>query len=431
RDNYLDIRNPKSGLTFRLSILCPTEPALLEAQAKELRLAGLAPRADALDRARRRWLRVNQWRPRHHRRILDLCQRHHPAASLTIRLLKRWLSRHMLLGQPSGVPEEIAELVAARVFTDAWGGLAAPASGYAGFVRCLHLLANWRWKDDLCAVDFGAADARPPAHGVWAATGMHADAYAALQTAFDEAKKSGQLKGALRIVSEDDADAQQWGTVPLVLTRRLRAMAAAALRDIAACLDAGSDAELPQVFTAPLADYDFVIKLDKDAICRRHEQPPRAAFETSDAAAADDSGAAAAAAPGEEVFKNLALASARPADDHGHLPRARRHANPFGQPGMVGFDPVALFVRDLVNVYRDALLVFSDVHGGAHIAGLWNPAIVRQPVPFVAAMQVNMQPVPGQKMGTRPVAVANTTAMVQEIARLGEGLIEDIVVQTS
>ncbi|KAJ2713899.1 U3 snoRNP protein, partial [Coemansia spiralis] len=437
RDNYLDIRHPGCGLTFRLSILCPTEPVLLEEQAKELRLAGLAPRADALERARRRWLRCNQWRARHHRRILDLCQRHHPAASLTIRLLKRWLSRHMLLGQPSGVPDEVAELVVARVFTDAWAGLAAPASSYAGFVRSLQLLATWRWKDDLCVVDFTAVtssdDTRPPAHGVWAAEGMAADAYAAVQAAFDDAKKKNQLKGALRIVSEDDPDAQHWGTVSPVLTRRLRSMASASLSEIARCLDVGSDAGLPQVFTAPLTDYDFVIKLDRDAVCRRHEQPPRAAFETADDVDGSDPTDGAAAADGEEVFKNLVLAAqpqGTPQGENGSLPRVKQHGNPFGQPGVVGFDPVALFVRDLVNVYRDALLVFSDVHGGAHIAGLWNPAIVRQPVPFVAAMQANMQPVSGQAPGSRPIAVGNTAAMLEEIIRLGDGLIADVVVQT-
>ncbi|KAJ1733376.1 U3 snoRNP protein, partial [Coemansia biformis] len=440
-DNFVDIRHAASGLSFRLSILCEAEGALLEEKAQELRLAGLAPRAAALDKARSRWLRCNQWRARHHRRILDLCQRHHPAASMTIRLLKRWLSRHMLLGQPAGVPEEAAELIAARVFTDAWSGLAAPASGYAGFVRCLQLLATWQWKDDLCVVDFsavssddasdsGSQGASPLAYGVWVAKGMPADAYAVLQTAFDDEKKRDQIKGALRIASEDDPDAQRWGSVSLVLTRRLRSMAAASLREIARCLDAGTDASLPQVFTTPLGDYDFVIKLDKDAVCRRYEQPPRAAFETADGSAADGHGKADGA-DGKEVFKNLLLATQqgqRQGQSSLH-PRVKQHDNPFGQPGMVGFDPVALFVRDLVSVYRDSLLVFSDMYGGEHIAGLWNPAIVRQPVPFVAAMQANMQPVPGEKMGSRAVAKGNTAAMVEEIARLGEGLIEDMVIQ--
>ncbi|KAJ2713980.1 U3 snoRNP protein [Coemansia sp. Cherry 401B] len=411
-DCFVDIRLAPAGLTFRLRVLCEREGAMLARQAQAMEREQLAPQADALRRQLRRWTRATQWRPQHHRRILDLCQRHHPAASLTIRLLKRWLARHLLLG---AVPEETAELIAARVFTEPFAGLAAPASAYAGLVRCLRLLAEWRWQHDLCVVDFTAPDSNddddgPRAAGprpVWAAAdGLPADVYAAMQAAFDRAPAA----DALRLATADDPAAERWGAVSPLLTRRLRALASAALTAIVDCVGAGNDAALPQAFTTPMADYDFILKLDKRMVCRQHEQPPASALHGPEDAAPEPNK--------PEVFKNLRPAAAR----------VKLHANPFGQPRMVGFDPVALLVRDLARVYGDSALFFHDVFGGRCIAGLWNPALAK-PVPFNASANANVAPCPGEKANGRPAARFNKQAVLEEMARLGEGLVVDVVVQ--
>ncbi|KAJ2456177.1 U3 snoRNP protein [Coemansia sp. RSA 2336] len=417
RDSFVDIRHAQSGLTFRISLLCNPEGALLERKIQEMKRAKLTPQVDALESAYRRWTRTNQWRAMHHRQILDLCQRHHPAASLTIRLLKRWLSRHMLLGQSVGVPEEVAELIAARIFTDSWNGLAAPKSGLAGFVRCLQLLANWRWKEDVCVVDFAAAsnsmeDQQARKERIWAsAEGLAANEYAVVQAKFDEKAKNSRIKDELRIVTLENPDAEWWGTVSVVLTRRLRSLARAALNVIHACVGVGSDADLPQVFTAPMSDYSFVLKLDKSVVCRQFDQPPSLVQPTHERSET------------KEVFKNLL-----PDMQQAQAVRVKQHSNLFGQPNMVGFDPVSLFVRDLVNVYRGSVLFFYDMYGGRHIAGLWNPAFMKNS-PFAASMDANMMPVPDEKVGSKPAVAVNKQAVIEEIIRLGEGLIEDCVVQ--
>ncbi|KAJ1998793.1 U3 snoRNP protein [Coemansia thaxteri] len=388
-DNCIDIRHAASGLTFRLSMLCDREGELLNKKAGDMKLAGLAVHAEAIEMAHRKWMRCHVWRAKHHQQILDLCQRHHPAASMTIRLLKRWLSRHMLLGQAVGISDELAELIAAHVFTDPSTGLAEPASGYAGFVRCLALLAQWRWGEDLLAVDFsadnrtvdeeGGAASKTLAQGVWVSAGMPASAAEALEKTFVEAKERGKIKDCLRVATEDDQGASWWGTVSPILTRRLRTLAKASLQCIVGCLDSGSDTQLPQVFTAPLNDYDFIIKLSRDVVCRKYEQPPKSAFATmagTDATSSNDcSGSEPAsgldAVGGQEIFKNL-LPTMPQSHQHqsrpGKLPQSKRHTNPFRQPGMVDFDPVALYVRDLANVYRDSVLLFNDVYGGHIVA---------------------------------------------------------------
>ncbi|KAJ2832100.1 U3 snoRNP protein, partial [Coemansia furcata] len=439
-DNCIDVRHA-SGLTFRLSVVCEREGELLAKKAAELRRAGAVAHAEAVEMAHRRWARNHRWRPRLHQHVLDVCQRHHPAASLTARLLKRWLARHMLLGHH--VPEEVAELLAARAFTDTAGCLAAPATAYAGFVRCLRLLAEWRWSEDLLAVDF-SADTRDVAddeeeegnttakklqQGVWASSGMAASAAEALQRAFAVAKEQGRIKDCVRVATEDDPDAAWWGSVSPVVTRRLRTLARASAECLVSCLDAGSDAQLAQVFTTPLRDYDFVIRLNRDAVCRKYEQPPRAAFATPSSSSSSSTHAVEAEDSddgGAEIFKNL-LPTMQQATPVRGAPRSRCHANPFHRPGMVGFDPVALYVRDLVNVYGDSVLLFNDVYGGGVIAGLWNPAVARAPVPFAASIAANMQP-DEAKASSRPMVRFNVDAVVEEMTRLGEGIVESIEV---
>ncbi|KAJ2823182.1 U3 snoRNP protein, partial [Coemansia sp. 'formosensis'] len=431
-DNCIDIRHA-SGLTFRLGVVCEREGELLAKKAGELRRAGVVAHAEAVEMAHRRWARNHRWRPRLHQHMLDVCQRHHPAASLTVRLLKRWLARHMLLGHH--VPEEVAELLAARAFTDiSTGCLAAPATAYAGFVRCLRLLAEWRWSEDLLAVDFSADTrdateeeeegntiAKKQQQGVWASSGMAADAAEALQKAFAVAKEQGKIKDCVRVATEDDPDAAWWGSVSPVVTRRLRTLARASAECLVGCLDAGSDAQLAQVFTTPLKDYDFVIRLNRDAVCRKYEQLPRAAFDTpSSSAHAVEAGEGE---DGAEIFKNL-LPTMQQTPVRG-VSRSRCHANPFHRPGMVGFDPVALYVRDLANVYGDSVLLFNDVYGGCVIAGLWNPAVARAPVPFAASIAANMQP-DEAKSSSRPMVRFNVDAVVEEMTRLGEGIVESI-----
>lgn len=405
-DSCLDIRHHSSGLTFRLSILCDREGVLLERKAQDLRRGGLTLRAEALEQTHQQWLRNYRWRAQHHRRILDLCQRHHPSASLTIRLLKRWLSRHLLLGH-WGVSEELAELAVARVFTD---NTVVPGSAATGFIRCLRLLAGWRWNDSLCVVDFSRCE---NTEGVWVSkTGMSTDTYNGLQKAFESANSKQQI----RIATEQDPMAQWWGTVSVLVTRRIRSLALESLRCLDSCLASASDAELPMAFTTPLDDYDFLIKLDRQVVCRRYEQPPQRVLGIAEEEGQKEQGEAAKT----EVFKNLL-----PKAEQQHpLLQSQRHPNPFHQPGMVDFDPVSLYLWDLQRIYGHSLLLFSDCHGGSVVGGLWNPSVTVSDVPFAASTLANMRPAADGKK-----ARYNREAVVEEVARLGEGLVADVVIQ--
>ncbi|ORX74723.1 hypothetical protein DL89DRAFT_264534 [Linderina pennispora] len=388
-------------MTGMAALHCEREGSVLAQKASEMRGAKLTARADALELAHRRWTRNHVWRAAHHRRMLDLSQRHHPALSMTVRLLKRWLARHMLLGQAVGMAEEVAELVAARAFTDVSDGLQPPATGSAGFVRCLRVLATWAWgcrsadhRENTDEDDDEEPALKPLAQGVWVPAGMGAEETAALQHEF-EAKK---FRAGWRVATQDDPSGSWFGQGSAVLARRIAALAKASLACVRQALATGDPAQLAMAFTTPLSDYDFVIRLDKDMVSRRFEQPPRDGVKEEK----------------EEVFKNL-----KPAEPAVHV-----HANPFNQPGMVGFDPVAEYVRDLVNVYHRSALFFHDVYGGHVIAGLWNPAAA-QPAVLNPRAHANAMPV-DRKQG---LVGLNKDAVMAEIIRLGEGLVADVVLQ--
>ncbi|KAJ1722214.1 U3 snoRNP protein [Coemansia erecta] len=422
----LDIRHAALGLAFRLTVRVDHERTLLERRVAALaRVPQLHAQHAAALAALARWTRFHVHAPMHHRRMLALAQRFPAALPMAARLLKRWLACHMLLAAHL-VPEELAELLVAHVFTA--GNADAPVAPVCAFLRALHVLATWRWKADVCVVDFARAtaadaaddDGEPPAGpAAWARRrGMSPEARALIDAAFERA---GDANAGLRVASEDDPEAAWFGCVPPVLTRRLAGLARASLACLDRCLISGdTSAELPQVFAPPLADYSFLLRLDRRAVCRRDEQPR------------DPARPSEALPQRAEVFKNLALQDAD-RDLRTGLELDRSRPNPFGQPGLVDFDPVALYVRDLHQVYGSALMLFNDVYGGDVIAGLWTPEVAG-PLQFAATCRGNLRParddelVDGDK-ARRVAARFNAQAVVDEIVRLGDGLVADVVVQ--
>ncbi|KAJ1679267.1 U3 snoRNP protein, partial [Spiromyces aspiralis] len=457
-DTFVDLYHGSSGLTFRLSAKHEPEGYIMRRLSVNFKAAGERAKHEEMETALKRWRQVNEWQPDHHRRIHALCQRYHPAASMAIRLFKRWLASHMLLNAVDGVPEEIAELMVARVFTEPAPYLTTPATSYAGFARTLRLLTEWDWKEEPMVVDFAASEA-PDGQlidGVTANTsnkngdsintktikGMLPEARNAIYQAFEEAKSQGRVNGGWYIVTESDPKCERWGGISSpVLARRLRALSKASLACLSNAVSSGSEATLSRIFVTPLADYDFLIHLDRSLCCRQFEQPPPWAFtsekdsqgETSNG----DGDAGNADSPGLGKFKNL-LPLVRQ-----QLVAARDHPNPFGQPGMVEFDPVALYVRDLRALYHPIALFFYDLLGGSTIGGIWNPKLRTSQIPLKTQIQFNLMPArdppsdvgtkankgskgdggKGQPDGWLPNAVQpNCDAILNEILTLGEGL---------
>ena len=73
----------------------------------------------------------------------------YPSSSTVVRLLKRWLSAHMLSDL---IPGEALELIVASVFTDP-APFQTPSTVVCGFMRSLQLLASHDWARNALIVD--------------------------------------------------------------------------------------------------------------------------------------------------------------------------------------------------------------------------------------------------------------------------------------
>jgi len=96
-------------------------------------------------------------------------------------------------------------------------------------------------------------------------------------------------------------------------------------------------------------------------------------------------------------------------------------------------DPANLFFRDLQRIYGDVCIFFFDPLGGEKIAGIWNPAVLK-PTPFKVLLGYSSKPeVPSKVNGaangaekTKPLVTLNKEAVLNEIAALGNGLIQTV-----
>jgi U3 small nucleolar RNA-associated protein 22 len=99
--------------------------------------------------------------PRHHRAIASLCHRYSAYAG-TVRLVKRWLAAHWVLG-PGKVSEEAVELISAKIFVgddgkyvgmDVDSELAinqpgVPGAKERGFACVVDFLRKWKWEEGM------------------------------------------------------------------------------------------------------------------------------------------------------------------------------------------------------------------------------------------------------------------------------------------
>lgn len=162
----------------------------------------------ALEVYRRRFI----YAPRHHRAVAALGHRFTAYAG-TVRLVKRWLAAHWLLG--GHVSGEAAELLCAVVFLRGTGTCASvPGTKERGFAEVIGLLKDWEWSAGmvvpLYSVD-GAADAAgdvPP-------VGVDV--------------KAGARAGVWALVTDVDRDGHVWTAQgpDAVVARRVKVLAQA------------------------------------------------------------------------------------------------------------------------------------------------------------------------------------------------------------
>ncbi len=385
--SFLDVIYPAarpglSPMCFRARIHHEREEYLLQAALGDKSLHGAV--RDDLAAALAVYKREFVAKSTHTSAIRSLCSRFAPLSG-TIRLLKRWVARHLLLGG-GHVPKEVLEIVASSVFVNPvpWS---VPGSSTTGFLRCLSLLARWDWNAAPLVVDLGLAQD-------WS-TEMVGE----VKTRFEAWRKLDPVMNNVVwfIGTSIDGTGVVWtqrARPARVVAGRVSALARAAVEMLESKGTGMSEADWAGLFNSPLGDFDFVIHIRPGLVKGRREGKK----------------AKGALVNGTAEFKNLQIAESLDVES-------------------IGVDPVELFVQDLNHAFGASALFFYDRHGGKAIAGLWKPSVLGRRE-WRVRLGWSSVPVPAEKDNEKEegkdICVFNKEGVLAEIATLGEGIVKNI-----
>ncbi|KAI5119545.1 hypothetical protein M0805_008531 [Coniferiporia weirii] len=320
--------------------------------------------------------------PKHHRAIANICHRL-PAYSGTVRLVKRWLASHWIFdGHVSG---EAIELLCAFVFIgdakDALqrideGNAETPATKELGFFRVVCFLKDWAWESGLFVPVYETE------------LGITKDDSAVCV-------KAGSGRGVWTISTSEDPEGHVWtseGPDPLV-ARRVQALAKSCAHHVLSC---ERDSLIPRaLFLHPSSDYDVLIRLRSDILCRTHQS-----------VMASDAGVGSG-------VKYANIPSSLPEND---------------QPLRVNFDYARMYYNDLKRVFAGTLEFFFDPYGGSVIGAIWDPSLF-DAKPLRVLADYSSMPLNAERNKPKGQVVLNQASVLAEIQRLGDGLVEVIEVQ--
>nr|XP_048705772.1 nucleolar protein 6 isoform X4 [Caretta caretta] len=296
-------------------------------------------------------------------------QQQHPAFSGTSRLAKRWVRAQLL---SDSLSDECVDLLAASLFLHP-GPFTPPSSPQVGFLRFLHLLMAFDWKNSPLIVNLNA-DLKD------------AD-YTEIRNEFVAARLHLPV---MFIATPRDKRSSVWTKErpSAQILQRLLVLALESLRALEEQLtDPLGSQDVKMVFRPPLDIYDVLIHLNAKQIPRHLEGVDRPAKSFSRGMLKSD-------AP----VKTLIFP-------------------------VVGYDPVQCYLQELREAFGDLALFFYDSHGGEVIGVLWKPSSF-EPQPFKAS---NMK---GRMMASLSceelVTVPNVEAILEDFEILGEGLVRSV-----
>ncbi|KAK4699493.1 U3 small nucleolar RNA-associated protein 22, partial [Phenoliferia sp. Uapishka_3] len=376
-----------SGFAFRARIFY--DRSLLLLQQRETKLGGptSSPTDSPLEVYQERFVHA----PRHHAALATL-QHHFTSYSPTVRLVKRWLSAHMLAAH---VPTELVELLAASVFIDPASMYDPPNSGATGFARVMETLASWKWRDEPLLV---------------ALYSFSTATTAGRRPQFNKTKKEKALRAfesrrlaepavnefAWVVCTEEDPEGKVWGRgTGKVAASRIRGLAKATLKTLNDGLVSGK-LDVEQLFNAPLADYAFLIHLDPSAVPRHFQST----------------------SPNPKALSSRHISGVLAGAVMGS-------SNEDGSPPRLGWDPVADFVTEVQSLYPSTFLLFHSPDGSPVIGGIWNPSaeaarawkiglgFLCKPAEEDASVEAGKARV-----------VLDKAAVLREVERLGKGLVQ-------
>ncbi|GAA5959104.1 hypothetical protein JCM10213_008290 [Rhodosporidiobolus nylandii] len=374
-----------SGWAFRARIFYDRSQLLLEEREEQLGAAASSSTSlSSLDTWTQRFVHA----PKHHAAIANL-QHHFTSYSHTVRLLKRWVSAHML---SSSFSDELLELVVASVLLDPSSPYDPPNSGATGFARVMDRISRWNWRDEPLFVPiYSFSNAITSGRRAVLPTADKADAIASFQAM--RLAKPAMDEHAWVVATEDDVEGTLWSKATgKVAAARIRGLAKAALKTLEEGVMSGG-LVVEQLFSPPLGDYAFLIHLDPSVVPRHFQSlspEPRAL--ASRARSSILSGSLMGQAAEDDAIR-------------------------------IGFDPVADFVKHLERLYPSVFLLFYSADGAPVIGGIWNPS-----VEGAKAFKVGLgyPSAPAETGDGKAKVTLDKRAVLRDIERLGKGLVSRV-----
>uniref|UniRef100_A0A452SLY1 Nucleolar protein 6 n=1 Tax=Ursus americanus TaxID=9643 RepID=A0A452SLY1_URSAM len=261
-----------------------------------------------------------------------------------------------------GFTDESLDLVVAALFLHP-EPFTPPSSPQVGFLRFLFLVSTFDWKNNPLIVNLNNE--------------LTGNGFLAART---------QLP-VMVIVTPQDRKNSVWtqdGPSPQIL-QQLVVLAAEALPVLEKQLmDPRGPGDIRTVFRPPLDMYDVLIRLSPRHI-PRHRQ--------------------AVDSPAASFCRGLLS-----------------EPGPSSLMPVLGYDPPQLYLAQLREAFGDLALFFYDQHGGEVIGVLWKPSSF-QPQPFKAS---NTKGRMVMSQGEELVMVPNVEAILEDLAILGEGLVQAV-----
>ncbi|ODV86774.1 hypothetical protein CANARDRAFT_6343 [[Candida] arabinofermentans NRRL YB-2248] len=324
-----------------------------------------------------------------HHRALSTLVNHFPFFSPTVRLFKRWLESQLLSHHFS---DELIELIAIKVFVDP-APFSVPSSVESGFLRILHFLCNWNWKEDPLILDLAKDFENSEEKNNYIdkiSDRLTVQTYQSMYNNFYSLRRDdpNALKVQFFIGSKEDPSGKLWSLnkVTLPIASRLTALSKASISLLLKSPDV-NEKVLKMIFTPALKDYDFAIKLKTQA-----EFTTRSGLLPTN------------------KFKNLIQTPTSFPDDIYSLQ-----------------DPVQAFFEELQSKYNNAIILSSNKYTGLNengnvnvITGLFNPSVTSAKKKFRVNIGYNTKPTEDEQL------LFNKEAVLNEIVTLGGDLISSV-----
>lgn len=251
--------------------------------------------------------------PLHTQAVRTLCTRF-PLLSPSMRLMKKWRDSHLLSGH---ISDELVELIVIHTFVTPYPWR-APGSLATAVLRTLTFISKWQWQTEPLIVDFSQDMSCQDVHEIT----LRFEAWRKIDPAMNRV--------VMFAASNLDRDGTSWTAQgpAKVVAARFTSLARAACQ---LCRNQDLDVQPKGLFTASIADYDFLIHLKPKFTTNRDRTKQQ-----------------------KLSFKNLQF-------QHGEALTDSTVA------------PINLYIEELRTLFGSNIIFFHNELGGTFIGGLWNP----------------------------------------------------------